>query len=37
MYQSWWGLIGLVLIGTAAISYCPPYSLLGINTRGKSA
>ncbi len=24
--------VGVVLIGTAAIRWCPPYSLLGINT-----
>ena len=23
---------GIVLLGTAAIGWCPPYSLLGINT-----
>jgi hypothetical protein len=26
--------IGIVLLGTAAISWCPPYTLLGINTCG---
>ena len=30
--QSMWGLLGLVPILTAAIGWCPPYSLLGINT-----
>ncbi|MCP4235012.1 MAG: DUF2892 domain-containing protein [Aestuariibacter sp.] len=30
--------VGLVLLGTAAIGWCPPYTLLGINTCGtKSA
>ena len=24
--------IGLVLLGTAAIGWCPPYALFGINT-----
>ena len=24
--------IGVVLVGTAAIRWCPPYALLGINT-----
>ncbi|MCP4388875.1 MAG: DUF2892 domain-containing protein [Gammaproteobacteria bacterium] len=24
--------VGIVLLGTAAIRWCPPYSLLGINT-----
>lgn len=32
MAQSWWGAIGAVLLFTAAVSWCPPYSLLGINT-----
>ena len=27
-----WGLIGLVLIGTAAFSFCPAYRLFGIKT-----
>ena len=31
--QSLWGLIGLVLIITAVIDFCPAYTLLGINTR----
>ncbi len=26
--------VGIVMLGTAAIGWCPPYSLLGINTRG---
>jgi hypothetical protein len=28
----WWGLIGLLPLTTAAIRWCPPYSLLGFNT-----
>jgi type IV secretory pathway TrbD component len=32
VYQSWWGLIGLVLLVTATIKFCPPYALLGIST-----
>ncbi len=31
-YQSWWGAIGLVPLATALLGWCPPYSLLGINT-----
>jgi len=27
-----WGLIGLVLIGTAVFSFCPAYRLFGIKT-----
>ena len=30
--QSYWGLIGLVPLGTALIGYCPAYSLFGIRT-----
>jgi quinol-cytochrome oxidoreductase complex cytochrome b subunit len=26
--------VGVVMLGTAAIGWCPPYSLLGINTCG---
>jgi len=28
----WFGLIGLVPLGTALMGYCPLYSLLGLNT-----
>lgn len=28
----WWGLLGLVPLGTALVSYCPLYALLGLNT-----
>lgn len=28
----WFGLIGLVPLLTAAVGYCPPYALLGIDT-----
>ncbi|KPJ99689.1 MAG: hypothetical protein AMJ60_04175 [Desulfobacterales bacterium SG8_35] len=30
--KSWWGLIGIPFIATAAIGYCPAYPPLGINT-----
>jgi hypothetical protein len=30
----WWGLVGLVPLGTALIGFCPVYPLLGINTCG---
>jgi hypothetical protein len=33
--KSWWGLIGLVPLLTAVINFCPAYTLLGVNTRGK--
>ena len=28
----WWGLIGIVPLGTALFNFCPLYTLLGINT-----
>lgn len=31
----WVGLIGIVPLGTAAIGWCPLYSLIGMNTGGK--
>ncbi len=36
-----WGwlalIVGVVLLATAILGWCPPYSLLGINTGGKKA
>lgn len=26
--------VGVVMIGTAVLGWCPPYALLGISTRG---
>jgi Protein of unknown function (DUF2892) len=31
-FQSWFGAIGLVLLGTAAIGWCPAYLPFGIST-----
>lgn len=31
-FGSWWGLLGLALIITAAIGYCGLYDLIGIKT-----
>lgn len=33
IWGSWLGLLGLVVIATAWFGWCPPYDLLGINTR----
>jgi cadmium resistance protein CadD (predicted permease) len=30
--ETLWGLLGLIPLATAAIGYCPPYALFGINT-----
>ncbi len=32
--QTVWGWIGVIPLVTAIIGWCPPYSLLGINTCG---
>lgn len=29
--------VGIVILGTAVIGWCPPYSLLGINTGAKKS
>jgi len=31
----WWGYIGIVPLFTAAVSWCPAYTILGVNTKGK--
>lgn len=31
-FKSWWGLVGLVPLLTAAIGFCPLYPILGIST-----
>ena len=28
----WWGWLGLVLLGTGAVGWCPPYALFGFST-----
>ena len=28
----WWGLIGLVPLGTALVGFCPLYTILGLST-----
>jgi hypothetical protein len=33
----WAGLLGLILIGTALVGYCPAYGLLGLRTRRGAA
>jgi len=35
MYHSWWGLVGLIPLGTALLGYCPLYPLVGVNTANK--
>jgi hypothetical protein len=31
-YHSWWGLLGVVPLLTAALRWCPAYLPLGLNT-----
>lgn len=31
-FQSWWALLGVALMITALINWCPLYALLNINT-----
>jgi hypothetical protein len=33
-FQSWWGLVGLVPLGTAFIAWCPVYVPFKLDTRG---
>ncbi len=35
-FESWWGLLGLVILGTALIRFCPLYTLLGTSTVEKT-
>jgi len=32
LYQSWWGLIGIILIFTSTTDWCPAYLPFGIST-----
>jgi hypothetical protein len=34
--KTMWGLIGLIPLGTALLSLCPLYSVLGVSTRSAS-
>lgn len=36
-FKNWWGTLGLILLVTAAIRWCPVTRLLGINTCGTSS
>ena len=35
-YQSWWGAVGLILLLTGFIAWCPVYSLLNIDSGAES-
>lgn len=34
-FKSWWGMVGIVPILTATLSFCPVYSLIGVSTKIK--
>jgi len=34
-FSNWWGLLGLVLLITAFINWCPAYSLIGVSSNKK--
>lgn len=36
-FNSWWGLVGLVPIATAALRWCPAYLPLGLSTCRRGA
>ncbi len=35
LYDSWWGLLGIMPLVTGLLGYCPPYELFKINTYKK--
>lgn len=37
VFQSWWGLIGVVPLATAFVRWCPAYTLFGLSTCQKRA
>ena len=37
VYNSWWGLVGLIPLGTALVSWCPAYLPFKISTLRKKS
>ncbi len=35
VFQSWWGLIGVVVLLTGILNFCPAYALIGVSTKAK--
>lgn len=35
IYQSWWGIVGIVPLLTGVFNFCPAYSLIGVSTKAK--
>lgn len=36
-YESYWGAVGIIPLGTALIGWCPIYPILGISTSSKES
>ncbi len=37
IFESYWGLIGVVFLATAVFRFCPLYTVLGMNTDKKQS
>jgi uncharacterized protein (DUF58 family) len=37
LFESWWGLVGLIPLGTALVGTCPIYLPFGVSTKRKPA
>jgi len=35
-FQSWWGLIGIIPLGTGLVKWCPAYVPFGFSTASKA-
>lgn len=35
IFNSWWGVVGIVPLLTGSLNFCPAYSLLGVSTKKK--
>ncbi len=35
-FQNWWGAVGIILVTTGMVRYCPTYSLINITTVAKN-
>ncbi len=35
IFNSWWGVVGIVPLLTGLLNFCPAYSLLGVSTKAK--
>jgi hypothetical protein len=35
IFKSWWGVVGVIVILTAVLNFCPLYALIGFSTKPK--